>query len=259
MSFDHDRLKDQDSPRGEIARGCVCRGGSSSITVLVMDLFFFALIVTLVLIVGSQLARGDQEISVKPGRLKKIETKLDGKRVLWRPIGDFDLIEDSGGRYATTLFPSPGKYQIIVVTAKSDEPLVEVITITVDGKPPDPGPDPKPPIPPTPDELVTAIGVAWQMELAPDKATSAKNLAAVYRYGRARLEDSLTWGDVFSRMATQATALDVYGKLPRVQKAIQPILDASLPTLASAKVDAISKAKAGPIFERIATILETLK
>lgn len=203
---------------------------------------------------------GDQEVTVKPGRLKKLETKLDGKKILWRPVGDsYDLIEDSSGKSAIGLFPIPGKYQILVVTAKADEPLTETITVTVEGVPPPipPGPDPKPPGPV--DDLSAKIGTAWQMEFAVDKVQSAKNLAALYRYGRARMDDSATWGEVFDRMATQATALGVVDKLVNVQRAIQPALEAAIPTVRAARVDADNKAKAAPLFDRVATILEGLK
>lgn len=238
---------------------CLCKYKPSPAVVWLFDALIFVMLSTVLLLVATAAVRGDQEVTVKPGRLKKIETKLDGKRILWRPIGDFDLIEDSSGKYATTLFPTPGRYQILVVTAKADEPITETITVNVEGVPPPipPGPDPKPPGPV--DDLAAKIGTAWQMEFAADKVQSAKNLAALYRYGRARMDDSATWGEVFDRMATQAVSLGVVDKLVNVQRAIQPTLDAAVPTVRAARVDSDNKAKAAPLFDRVATILEGLK
>lgn len=223
------------------------------------DAIGFTVVVSLMFFLFAVVVRADQEISVKPGRLKKIETKLEGKKILWRPIGDFDLIEDSSGKYATTLFPTAGQFKILVVTAKADEPITETITVTVEGVVPPPPipPDPKPPGPV--DDLAAKIGTAWQMEFASDKVQSAKALAALYRFGKARLEDSATWGEVFDRMATQATATGCTDKLVNVQRAIQPFLEASIPTSRSARVDAATKSKGGEMFERIAVALEGLR
>lgn len=240
---------------------CLCKYKPSSAVVFVFDALVFVMLSTVLLLVATSAVRGDQEIVVKPGRLKKIETKLDSKKYLWRAVGDFDLIEDSSGKYATTLFPVPGKFVLLVVGAKADEPLTETITITVEGvpppTPPGPGPDPKPPGPV--DDLAAKIGTAWQMEFDPAKATYAKALAALYRYGRARMEDSATWGEVFDRMATQATATGCTDKLINVQRAIQPALEAAIPTVRAARVDSENKAKAAPLFDRVATILEGLR
>lgn len=258
MSFDHDRLIDSIALSDDEPKPCICRYKPSAAVVFVFDALIFVMLTTVLLLVATAAVRGDQEVTVKPGRLKKIETKLDGKKILWRPVGDFDLIEDSSGKYATTLFPITGKYQILVVTAKADEPLTETITITVEGEkpiPPGPGPDPKPPV----DDLAAKIGTAWQMEFAADKAASAKALASVYRYGKARLDDSATWGEVFSRMSTQATAVGATDKIVNVQLVIQSALVSSLPTSGSARVDADSKSKGGALFDRIATILEGLR
>lgn len=121
---------------------------------LVSYLLVFALLAfCLWAICLTPIAKGDQEVSVKPGRLKKIESKLDSKKLVWRALGDCDLIEDSSGKFATTLFPTPGKFQILVVGAKADEPLTELITVTVQGDvpvPPGPGPGPNPPTPDNP-------------------------------------------------------------------------------------------------------------
>jgi hypothetical protein len=148
-------------------------------------------------LLGVGLACADQEVTVKPGRLVKLQTKLVGKKILWNKFDDIDLIDDSSGKWAMALFPNPGTFKVFVVTAKGDEPLTETITVTVEGVPPPippgPGPDPKPPGPV--DDLTAKIGTAWQMEFDPAKATHAKALAALYRYGRARMDDSATWGE----------------------------------------------------------------
>lgn len=177
-------------------------------------------------------------------------------------MGDCDCIPDSSGKFAITLFPVPGVYTILVGGAKADEPLLETITIKVEGEkpiPPGPGPGPGPTPPGPVDDLTAKIGTAWQMEFDPAKATHAKALAALYRYGRARMDDSATWGEVFDRMATQATATGCTDKLVNVQRAIQPALEAAIPTVRAARVDADNKAKAAPLFDRVATILEGLK
>lgn len=255
----HRQRFDSSIDRSEI-EPCLCRYKPSPVVVWLFDALIFVMLSTVLLLVATSVVRGDQEITVKPGRLKKIETKLDGKKILWRPVGDsYDLIEDSSGKSAIGLFPIPGKYQILVVTAKADEPLTETITVTVEGVPPPipPGPGPTPPGPV--DDLAVKTGTAWQMEFDPNKTTHAKALAALYRYGRARMEDSATWGEVFDRMATQATATGCTDKLVNVQRAIQPALEAAIPTVRAARVDAENKAKAAPLFDRVATILEGLK
>lgn len=232
---------------------------NAKLRTFVCDAVGFLVVVSLMFFLFAVVARADQEISVKPGRLKKIETKLDGKKILWRPIGDFDLIEDSSGKYATTLFPTPGEFKILVVTAKADEPVTETITVKVEGVVPPPPipPDPKPPGPV--DDLAAKIGTAWQMEFDPNKLTHAKALAALYRFGKARLEDSATWGEVFDRMATQATATGCTDKIVNVQRVIQPFLESAIPTSRAARVDAATKAKGGEMFERIAIALEGLR
>lgn len=146
MSFDLEHFEED--------RPCICRA-EKSVWAFVADLFVFAILafVLLAIALHPPVAKGDQEISAKPGRLKKITTTLDGKKILWRGLGDFDVIEDSSGKHATTLFPKPGTYQIFVVTAKADEPLTETITVKVEGDvpvPPEPGPGPKPPSPDNP-------------------------------------------------------------------------------------------------------------
>lgn len=253
----HRQRFDVSVDRSEI-EPCLCKYKPSSAVVFVFDALIFVMLSTVLLLVATSAVRGDQEITVKPGRLKKIETKLDGKKILWRPVGDsYDLIEDSSGKSAIGLFPIPGKYQILVVTAKADEPMTETITITVEGVPPPIPPGPTPPGPV--DDLSAKIGTAWQMEFDPAKAAHAKALAALYRYGRARMDDSTTWGEVFDRMATQATATGCTDKLINVQRAIQPALEAAIPTVRAARVDSENKAKAAPLFDRVATILEGLR
>lgn len=229
------------------------------LSTLFIDFFWFLIITKLAFFLLACVCRADQEITVKPGRLKKITTQLDGKKYLWRGLGDFDLIEDTSGKHAMALFPTPGKFELVVVTAKADEPLIETIRVTVEGAVP-PNPNPPAPNPPGPvDDLSQKIGTAWQMEFAPDKGKSAKALASVYRYGKSCVADSKTWGDVFGRMTTQAIATDAYDKIPNVQKAIQAQLVKSLPTATSTPVDASMVSPTQVLFERIAVVLEGLQ
>ncbi len=238
---------------------CLCRYRPSAAVVFVFDALVFVMLSTVLLLIATSVVRGDQEITVKPGRLKKIETTLTSKKFVWKSVGDYDCLPDSSGKSAIVLFPLPGEFTLLVIGAKADEPLLETITIKVEGEAPKPPPGPGPAPPGPVDDLSAKIGTAWQMEFDPAKATHAKALAALYRYGRARMDDSATWGEVFDRMATQATALGAVDKLVNVQRAIQPTLDAAIPTVRAARVDSENKAKAAPLFDRVATILEGLK
>lgn len=98
-------------------------------------------------------SHGDQEITAKPGRLNKVETTLVSKKFIWKSVGDCDCIPDSSGKFAITLFPTPGVYTILVGGAKADEPLLETITIKVEGEAPKPPPGPKPDPDPKPDPV----------------------------------------------------------------------------------------------------------
>ncbi len=213
----------------------------------------FRVLTWLVLLCLTGFAHADQDMQAKPGRLKKLSTTLEAKKYLWRMLGDADLVEDSTGKFATCLFPKAGIFQVLVIAAKGDEPLLETITIKVDGD------IPTPPPPPGPDDFAAKVRAAWQMEMAVDKVQSARALASVYRYGKASLETARDWGTLFDRMTTQALAVNAVDKLVMVQRVFQAELEANLPRSRSELISTETKARAQIIFERVATILEGLK
>lgn len=260
MSFDVESWGDEDAT---VVKPCVCEERAPLWT-FVADLAVFGMLafVLLVICLTPPVAKGDQEIAAKPGRLKKITTTLDGKKILWRMLGDADLVEDSAGKFAICLFPKPGVFQIFVVTAKADEPLTETITVKVEGDvptPPDPGPNP--PKPPTPDAFLKSLQDAWVAEASPDKAKHRDGLVEVYSYAQARIHDSGTWGTFFIAMAGKARDLEMSNSLPKVQAAIRAeasrLLPKSLNT--SNAIDAADKPVAQKLFESVVAGLKTLK
>lgn len=206
------------------------------------------------------MAFGDQEVTVKPGRLKKIETTLESKKFIWKAVGDFDMIEDTSGKYATTLFPVPGKYTLIVIGAKGDQPLAETITVTVEGVVPPPpippGPDPLP----VPDAFSKSLVQAWQSEADPDKLKQRDGLAAIYAYGQARIHDTATWADFFTAMADKALEQKVSHKLGKVQQVIRNEAARILPKslTVSNPIDSADRGTAQQFFERVVKTLQTL-
>lgn len=155
MSFDHDKLIDGIALSDDEPTPCICRYKPSAAVVFVFDALIFVMLSTVLLLVATSAVRGDQEVTVKPGRLKKIETTLSSKKFVWKSVGDYDCVPDSSGKSAIVLFPLPGEFTLLVIGAKADEPLLETITIKVEGDapkpPPGPGPEPKPdPVNPPP-------------------------------------------------------------------------------------------------------------
>lgn len=226
MSFDHDRLTDVDIPSYTHRRLCDEHAERGEDRLGQLDMVGVILrMVAVVAVLGllTSYVFSDQEVSVKPGRLKKITTTLDGCKILWRPIGDFDLIEDSSGKSATTLFPAAGKYSILVITAKGDEPKTETITVTVEGdapKPPPgpgPGPDPKPdPI----DKFTSDVVASVTSDPSPTRFADAGKLAELYEEAARKTVHDSSVSTLFQlhRVLSAARSSLIGDRLPSARK-----------------------------------------
>lgn len=106
------------------------------------------------------------KMSVKPGRLFKLEAKTDGKMpVKWINVHEsLDLIPDSSGKWVILLGTVPGNYKVVAYTADEKGPSEPAYCeVKVEGvvppaptptpTPPGPTPpEPQPPVPPQPDQ-----------------------------------------------------------------------------------------------------------
>jgi hypothetical protein len=100
-----------------------------------------------------------EKVTVKPGRLFKIEAKAKGQ-VRWVNVHDqLDLIPDSSGAYAIGLGAVPGSYKVAAYAGDKDgatEPAYCTVVVEGEAPPgPKPGPGPKPD--PKPDPVVRPL------------------------------------------------------------------------------------------------------
>lgn len=203
-----------------------------------------------------------KEVKGDPGAFLQVPAKTDGKVVRWKAVDPglnlfpVELLKDT--KTAVVTAARPGRYRLLAVTARGDEPSDIAETVVVVGEapaPPEPGPGPTPP----PDsDFARAVKAAYASETAADKAKLVGQLAALYRQASARefLDAVPTAGALFSAMAAAAQTLGVSGKLPAVQKAVQSRLVKDLPTEPSAALTLESRGVIAGVFREVAAALE---
>lgn len=177
------------------------------------------------------------------GGAGKVETKTFAKKHV--------LIVEAAGTGQATLLVVP------VGALKETDGVIKLLDVTVAPRPP--------PIPPTPiptDPFAAALQAAFDKETPADKAKRG-DLAALYS------EAAKPSGMVYNPANTTAGGLHVAFKaarvalvgeaLPAVRKIIQNELDATLPTLTAAPLDATTRDKIAAKFNQVSQFVWGLK
>lgn len=194
-----------------------------------------------------------KDLTVKPGRLLKIEATTQGKAIRWvNTSDDADLIVSESGRWAIFSSTVPGVYKIFAWTAQGDIPSEASICAILVG---DPNPIPNPPLPE--DALKTAIKAIYGADNSPNKKIWKDSLQAVYsEVAKAASDiDIRTAGELFSIARKSSQKILPANALQSIREKIANDLDSQLPTDPGEELTVEIRNKAAKLFNRYADIL----
>lgn len=198
-----------------------------------------------------------KDLTVKPGRLLKIEATSAGKSIRWANTSDdADLIVSESGRWAIFSSTIPGTYKVFAWTCAGDTPSeASICAILVS----EPNPQPNPPAPD--DALKNAIKAIYGADNSPGKKGYKDSLQALWLEiaRKASDLDIRSVGELFSiAKASSAKILPAEALLP-IREKIAADINANLPTDPQAELTVEIRTKAAKLFNRYAEILGGLE
>ena len=200
-----------------------------------------------------------KELTVRSGRLLKIESKSAGKTVKWvNTSDDADLIVSESGRWAIFSSTVAGTYKIFAWTAAGDMPSEAAIcTIIVGGGIP-------PPPPPTPDPaspLKAALQAIFGADGDPKKAEYKTTLIALYaELAKAAPDDTLiSVGDFYSLAKKSANSVLPAAALPALREKISNEFGKVFPEDPTAKLTPEIRSVLASTFTAMSQLLGEIK
>lgn len=194
-----------------------------------------------------------KDLTVKSGRLLKIEATSAGKVIRWANTSDdADLIVSESGRWAIFSSTVPGVYKVFAWTAAADSPSEASICAILVG---DPNPQPNPPAPD--DALKNAIKAIYGADGSPNKKAYKDALQALWAEVAKKASDIdiRTTGELFSIAKASSAKILPPGALLPIREKIAADIDANLPTDPAAELTVEVRTKAAMLFNRYAQIL----
>jgi hypothetical protein len=183
--------------------------------------------------------------------------------VRWALASDeADLIPFPDGKTAIFCAPRPGRYLVFAWTAAGDTPSEAARCVVVVGEPPSP-PAPQPPAPPPApprpvDPLLAEFRRLFDADPSADKATHARQLAALYRQAGEFADRAQTAGELHLLLSTASSnLLGSPDKLKSIRQRIAVELTRVLPTDPDAAIT--DRVAVRELFNRIASALESLQ
>jgi hypothetical protein len=217
------------------------------------------------------------EIKMEPGTFIKVTADTDCKLVKWASIDPglslFPNEELKNPKGTVVLAMAPGRYRLLAWSAKGDTPTDIVQTVIVVGNaPPCPPTPPTPPVPPTPppvppvpDALSAKLQAAFTADVG-DPATKKAwltSLKGVYEAVPGFIDKLPPGATMVNLLAdyTSAVALVLPSReiIPKTRRAIADEVMLSLGDDGDVALDAVSKAKAKEVFNRVSRSLENVK
>jgi len=194
-----------------------------------------------------------RDLTVKPGRLLKIEATSAGKVIRWANTSDdADLIVSESGRWAIFSSTVPGTYKVFAWTAAADTPSEASICAIQVG---DPNPQPNPPAPD--DALRNAIKAIYGADGSAGKKAYKDALQALWleMAKKAADIDIRSVGELFSIAKQSSIKILPPGALMALREKIAADIDSNLPTDPQAELTVELRTKAAMLFNRYSEIL----
>lgn len=208
----------------------------------------------------------------EPGELVQVSADSSTEAIEWDVAPATRLISQRAERAVMLAPRKPGVYTVSARVVDGSKIARAQCVVTISGEPvPPPGPIPPTPIPPTPptpvppgptDPFTASLQAAYTADVAPDKATTKTNLAALYRMAAKTATDDntiLLWGGLWDTLAGAAQKLGVSGKLLGVQALIMADEKTMFPVLRVAPLDATGRQTASREFLKISAALEAVR
>jgi hypothetical protein len=194
-----------------------------------------------------------KDLTVKPGRLLKIEATSAGKSIRWANTSDdADLIVSESGRWAIFSSTVPGVYKVFAWTAAGDNPSeASICAILVS----DPNPQPNPPAPE--DALKNAIKAIYGADNSPGKKGYKDSLQALWLEVAKKASDLdiRSVGELFSIAKQSSLKILPPGALLPIREKIATDINENLPTDPQVELTVEIRSKAAKLFNRYAEIL----
>lgn len=198
------------------------------------------------------------EIKGEVGSFIAVRPKTDGKLVRYYSLDSglnsfpAELLSDPTATVVTA--PKPGRYRLLAYTALGDRPSDPVIvTIVVGGAAP-----PTPPVP-TPGEFERSLLDIYGALQDSDRDASRVALAKVYRACVTECMGSYaTAGDLYQALVKIASAVPAT-KLSTLRDRVGSEVAKIAPNDPTATITAAQRASVGDIYERTATLLESIR
>lgn len=194
-----------------------------------------------------------KDLTVKSGRLLKIEATSAGKSIRWANTSDdADLIVSESGRWAIFSSTVPGVYKVFAWTAAGDNPSeASICAILVS----EPNPQPNPPAPD--DALKNAIKAIYGADGSPGKKGYKDSLQQLWLEiaKKASDLDIRSVGELFSIAKQSSLKILPAGALLPIREKIAADINANLPTDPQAELTVEIRNKAAKLFNRYAEIL----
>ena len=198
------------------------------------------------------------EIRGEVGSFIAVRPKTDGKLVRYYSLDSGlnsfppELLSDATATVVTA--PKPGRYRLLAYTALGDRPSDPVIvTIVVGGAAP-----PTPPVP-TPGEYERSLLDIYGALQDSDRDTTRVALAKVYRACVTEcMGNHTTAGDLYQALVKIASAVPA-SKLSTLRDRVGSEVAKIAPNDPTATITAAQRASVGDIYERTATLLESIR
>ena len=197
-------------------------------------------------------------LTVKPGRLIKIEATTTGQTIRWVNVSpDADLIVSESGRWAIFASSVAGEYRVFAWTASGNVPSeASVCVITVDGTPP------QPPTPPQPeDPLKNAIQAIYGADQNPLKDRHRQNLISNYAEFALAVKNPAwkTAGEFYKACRATISSLMKDEDLQPIREKFAEELNRKLPLDPDTLLTDSHRADASALFNRFAKILGDIR
>lgn len=198
------------------------------------------------------------EIKGEVGSFIAVRPKTDGKLVRYYSLDaglnsfPAELLSDPTATVVTA--PKPGRYRLLAYTALGDRPSDPVIvTIVVGGAAP-----PTPPVP-TPGEYERSLLDIYGALQDSDRDATRIALAKVYRACVTECMGShATAGDLYQALVKIASAVPA-SKLSTLRDRVGAEVSKVVPNDPTLPITAAQRASVGDIYERTATLLESIR
>ena len=198
------------------------------------------------------------EIKGEVGSFIAVRPKTDGKLVRYYSLDSglnsfpAELLSDPTATVVTA--PKPGRYRLLAYTALGDRPSDPVIvTIVVGGAAP-----PTPPVP-TPGEYERSLLDIYGALQDSDRDATRIALAKVYRACVTECMGSYaTAGDLYQALVKIASAVPA-SKLSTLRDRVGAEVSKVVPNDPTATITAAQRASVGDIYDRTATLLESIR